>query len=142
MWDIFVLYELVIYFIGQCTTAISIHYETGIETTVIPIKMLSLSGAKSGDRSHVFQTLIDTDTQVRSEFATALKKLSKVVSELCKQEKEVWVLSDELEEQCQAMTKRVDNTTQQLVCYKFSCTVKAWLSNSTFVYATRGPVLR
>ena len=75
------------------------------------------SGAKSGDRAHVFQTLNDTDTQVRSEFATALKKLSKVVSELCKQEKEVWVLSDELEEQCQAMTKRVDNTTQQLVRY-------------------------
>ena len=48
MWDIFVLYELVIDFKGQCTTAISIHYVTGFETSVIPIKMLSLQGLNLG----------------------------------------------------------------------------------------------
>ena len=80
---------------------------------------LYLSGAKSGGRSHVFLTLTDMDTHIRSEFASALKDLSKIVSEVCKQEKVVWVDLEELEERCHELTKRVDETTRELVCHCF-----------------------
>ena len=63
----------------------------------------------------MFISLQDVEKQIKSEFTTLLKKVSDTVTSMCKTEKKGWLVLDEIEEECQIMTKQVEAAAQKLV---------------------------
>ena len=57
----------------------------------------------------------DVEKQIKSEFAEVLKKVSETVTEMCKTEKKGWLIMDEIEEECQRLTKEVESAAKKMV---------------------------
>ena len=60
-------------------------------------------------------SLKDIDSQIKLEFAGALKKASEHVTKLCKQEKEAWATLDEMEEQLKFLVNQVETNADEMV---------------------------
>ena len=60
-------------------------------------------------------SLKDIDSQIKLEFAGALKKASEHVTKLCKQEKEAWATLDEMEEQLKFLVSLVETNADEMV---------------------------
>ena len=69
----------------------------------------------SEGNTHVFKTLKDTETQIKSKFSEAIKELSTKVAELCVEEKRAWLKLDDIEEDCRALTIQVEKKAEELV---------------------------
>ena len=81
--------------------------------------MVIVTGTDESDSDsecqHIFVSLKDIDSQIKLEFAGALKKASEHVTKLCKQEKEAWVTLDEVEEQLKMLTHDVETHAERMV---------------------------
>lgn len=73
------------------------------------------SEENSRENSHVFKTLKDVETQIKSKFSDAIKQLSKKVAELCVEEKQAWLKLDDIEEDCRTLTIQVEKKAEELV---------------------------
>lgn len=67
------------------------------------------------DGDHTFKPIAEIAEEIREEVDAMLKTCSARISELCNLEKQTWLTVDGLTEKCQAMTKQVDETTEQQV---------------------------
>ena len=81
--------------------------------------MVIVAGTDESDsdleRKHIFVSLKDVDSQIKLEFAEALKKASEHVTKLCKQEKEAWATLDEMEEQLKFLVSLVETNADEMV---------------------------
>ena len=81
--------------------------------------MVIVAGTDESDsdleRKHIFVSLTDIDSQIKLEFAEALKKASEHVTKLCKQEKEAWATLDEMEEQLKFLVSQVETNADEMV---------------------------
>ena len=77
------------------------------------INMVIVTGTDEFDSDseskHIFVSLKDIDSQIKLEFAGALKKASEHVTKLCKQEKEAWVTLDEMQDRFKFLVSQVES---------------------------------
>ena len=67
------------------------------------------------ESKHSFVSLKDIDSQIKLEFAGALKKASEHVTKLCKQEKEAWVTLDEMQDRFKFLVSQVESNAEEMV---------------------------
>ena len=79
------------------------------------VLLFSISESETDDQSHTFISLQDVEEQIKSEFAEVLKNVSQTITTMCKTEKQAWLRMDEVEEECQRLTKQVETAAQKLV---------------------------
>ena len=91
--------------------------ERSIQNILTRWYFFSISESETDDQSHTFISLQDVEEQIKSEFAEVLKKVSLTITTMCKTEKQAWLRMDEVEEECQRLTKQVETAAQKLVWY-------------------------
>ena len=82
---------------------------------ILKLVVFDILESKAHDKSHIFVSLQDVEKQIKSEFAEVLKKVSETVTEMCKTEKKGWLIMDEIEEECQRLTKEVESAAKEMV---------------------------
>ena len=92
--------------------------ERSIQNILARWYFFSISESETDDQSHTFISLQDVEEQIKSEFAEVLKKVSQTIATMCQTEKQAWLRMDEVEEECQRLTKQVETAAQKLVWYQ------------------------